>query len=397
MISKSLAHRKPNSTKQSKHPAQVTEKIYDNGSTYFQDALQDISHAKHSIKIETYIFKHDIIGKKITDALILQARKGVEVKILVDGCGSPFFPSNSKKIKKANVQTKVYHPFPWNFWHWSKSVVKLPLILKWLYLLLMIRRRNHRKIIIIDNRIAYLGSINITDKHLAKKDGGAGWRDTGIRLSGADFSELESAFESCWHHRSITEFFKETIEKIRQDPTFRLNNTRHKRRIHYRNLLKKLRLSTKRIWITNAYFVPENRILKQLKNAAKRGIDVRLIIPRKSDQIIPIPWASAIFYQSLLMAGVRIFEYTTNIIHAKSIIIDDWVLIGSSNLDHLSLNYNLEIDVRLNHEESKQQVYHLFNRDLESSKELTLNNWRVQYGWIKRCIGKFILIFKGFI
>ena len=111
MTSKPHAHRKLNKIKRSENRGHLVEKIYDNGSAYFQDALQDISHAKRTIKIEAYIFKHDIIGKKITDALILQAQKGVEVKILVDGCGSPFFPNNIKNSKKKIYKLRFTIPF----------------------------------------------------------------------------------------------------------------------------------------------------------------------------------------------------------------------------------------------------------------------------------------------
>ena len=375
----------------------LKETIYADGDEFFSHLLKDIEQAKKCIYIETYIFKPDKLGKKVLNAIKEKASQGITIKLLIDGAGSPFFTTEISSLKTTSIQTKIYHPFPWNFWQWSKSVVKLPLILKWIYLLLNIPRRNHRKSYIIDKKIAYLGSFNVSLDHISQEHGGKGWRDTGIRLENTDLSELISAFNSCWHHRSIQEYVRETFLHVRKDPVIRLNNTRYRRRLLYRQLLKKIKLAKNKIWITNAYFIPENRILKRLKEAALRGINVNILIPRKGDTFIPIPWATALFYNSLLNSGIKIYEYLPSMLHAKSIIIDNWSTVGSSNLDYLSIFNNLEVDVRLSHKNSYEKVNQLFLQDLNKSQELTLKTWKVHHPWYKRFIGRIILYFKHFI
>jgi cardiolipin synthase A/B len=375
----------------------IQETLFSNGNDYFDALIHDIASAKKSIYIETFIFKNDILGKKLIKEINKKAADGVKIKILVDGAGSPYFLTDSLNLNHKNIQTKIFHPFPWHFWNWSRSVVKLPSLLKCLYLILMIPRRNHRKVCIIDSKTAYLGSFNITKNHLGQNSGGDNWRDTGIRISNTNLSELESAFDSCWHHRTIHEYLKEAFLNIRKDPVIRLNNTRHRRRILYKKLLNKIKLSKQSIWITNAYFIPENRVLKKLKDAAKRGVSVKILIPRKSDTFLPIPWATSLFYKSLLQSKVEIFEYLPSILHAKSIIIDDWILVGSSNLDYLSLKHNLEVDIRITHQKTKEEVINLFKNDLAQSHQLSIQNWKLNHPWYKRFIGRIILYFKYFI
>jgi cardiolipin synthase A/B len=380
-----------------KNQEAINETLYSNGNDYFNDLIDDIENAKKNISIETYIFKNDSVGKEIVKKLKEKAKEGVTIKILVDGCGSPFFSTYNYKLKQLGIENKVYHPFPWQFWNWSRSVVKMPVLIKWIYLLLMIRKRNHRKVTIIDNKIAYLGSLNISNSHLKKTSGGEGWQDIGVRISNTDLSELVSAFDSCWHHRSIKEYIKKTFIKISKDPIFRLNNTRYRRRMLYKDLLKKIRSAKQRIFITNAYFMPENRLLKSLKDAAARACEVIILIPKKADTLIPIPWATALFYESLLKNNVKIFEYLPSMIHTKSIIIDNWVLVGSSNFDYISLKHNLEVDVRLTHQETKNEAACFFQDSLKKSRQLTLKNWKIHHPWHKRLIGRIILYFKYFI
>ena len=380
-----------------KGPTPYQEKIYTNGSQYFDDLVSDIRKAKKSILIETYIFANDQLGRRVINELNQKAAAGIDIKILVDGAGSPYFSTTLASKTHELIKTKVYHPFPWHFWNWSRSVVKLPFILKMIYLILMIQKRNHRKVYLIDDKIAYLGSYNITKKHLNRDDGGHEWRDTGIKISDGNFREINKAFEACWHHRSIREYLKEAYTHIRKNPKFRLNNTRHRRRILYKNLLKRIKTCRSKVWITNAYFVPDNRVLKKLIEVAKRGIDVKLIIPEKGDTLLPIPWATSLFYKSLLEAGVEIYEYLPNILHAKTIIIDEWSLVGSSNWDYLSLKHNLEIDTNLSCQNSINKISSIFEEDITQCKKLDLTNWKLNRQWYKRIIGRIILYFKYFI
>ena len=293
------------------------------------------------------------------------------------------------------MQTRIYHPYPWRLGHWSRAKIKKPILQKIIYLFSKINIRNHRKTCIIDNNIVYIGSFNISKCHLDKQHGGENWRDAGVRLQNVDCSSLCRAFAAVWQHKRIANRIKAIFKHEDKDPIFRLNNTRHRRRVLYRNLLRKIAQCKQRVWITNAYFIPDNFLLRKLKAAAKRGIDVRILLPEKSD-IFYIPWTAATFYAALLKAKVRIFEYYPSILHAKTLIIDDWIIIGSTNLDDRSLLHNLEIDVNIKSSAAKQKIVQQFLRDLENAKEIKLDDWQKR-PLCQRIIGRLFLYLKYWI
>lgn len=372
------------------------EKIFTCGSNYFESLIADIDQAKDEIELETYIFSKDQIGQKISESLTAAAKRGVRVRVLIDGAGAPMWGGKLfQELNAARVKTKIFHPLPWEMWNWGKSVVRLPLLMKFLFLIVKMNSRNHRKTCLIDHKIAYVGSINIDHCHLAKQDGGEGWRDSAIRIEDADFSSLLTAFDCAFSFRSLRERIKDAFRHVRHNPVFRLNNTRHRRRILHKQLLRRIRRAKQRIWITNAYFVPDNILLRRLRGAARRGCDVRILLPNKSD-VIPMPWASTAFYRQLLKAGVKIFEYTAGILHAKTLIIDDWMLIGSSNLNYRSLLHDLEIDVRVSTDDAKLLLANQFKTDLKDSEEITLATWQKR-PWYQRWIGRVLLYLKYWI
>ncbi|MDF1654812.1 MAG: phospholipase D-like domain-containing protein [Coxiellaceae bacterium] len=376
---------------------QSKETIFTNGSDYFHQLISDLHQAKHSIDLETYIFSNDTIGRRIMEALIRAAERGVNVRVLVDGCGTPQWGATmAPYLEQAGGKSKVFHPFPWQVWNWSRSVVKLPSMAKGIYLFLKVNSRNHRKVCIIDDKIAYTGSVNIDKSHLSYNEGGDDWRDTGIRIINANLHDLLAAFNSAWTHQTIKERIRNIFSHVKANPTVRLNYSRHRRRILYKNLLRRIDHCKQRIWITNAYFVPDNFLLKRLKDAAQRGIDVRILLPRKSDHFI-MPWASSTFYASLLKSGIRIFEYLPSILHAKTLMIDDWMLIGSSNLNHRSLLHDLEADVHVEQEESKQILADQFLNDLNHTAEISLKNWWHKRPWYQRFFGRIFLYMKYWV
>lgn len=375
---------------------EYNENIFVDGSDFFASLIQDIKSAEHSIDLETYIFKNDKLGEEIADALITAANNQVKIRVLVDGAGSPVWGGSlTRRLEKAGVDTRIFHPFPWRIWHWSRSVIRLPLLLKVIYLLLKINSRNHRKVCIIDQSIVYIGSFNISKCHLKLEDGGQGWRDTGVRLENAELSDLSLAFHAAWNHIPIRERMKVIFRHFNKNPIIRLNNTWQRRRILHKNLIRRIKRCKERIWITNAYFVPDNVLLKTLTEAAQKGVDVRILLPRKSDVFV-MPWASTTFYYNLIKAGVRIFEYLPNILHAKTLIIDNWVSVGSSNLNHRSLLHDLEVDVNLQLPASKNVLLKQFTRDLKNSSEISLKNWHTRPLY-QRLIGRLALYMKYWI
>lgn len=374
----------------------TSEYIIADSFEFFELLLGDIAKATSTIDLETYIFSNDTMGERFAGALEEAAKRGVKIRVLVDGAGTPTWGNMlTRKLETAGVETRIFHPFPWRLWQWSRSRVRVSTLKKAIYLCLNINRRNHRKVCIIDNNIAYIGSLNICQSHLDKVQWGEYWRDTAVRLQGIDLTDLNHAFNCAWDHMPIQERIREIFRNVKKDAVFRVNNTRHRRRILYKDLLRQIGRSTERIWITNAYFIPDSFLLNKLIHAAGRGVDVRILLPQRAD-IFVLPWTSATFYYHLVKAGVRIFEYIPTMLHAKTIIIDNWVSVGSTNLNHRSLLHDLEIDVNLRLPESKQTIVEQFVFDLEKSKEVELDSWQKRPHH-QRIIGRSLLYLKYWI
>jgi cardiolipin synthase A/B len=374
------------------------EQLFFSGYDYFKSLLDSINQAVHRIDLETYIFLQDSLGQKITEALRNAAQRNVKIRLLIDGAGTPNWDSTiAKQLEQHGIQNRVFHPFPWRSWQWSLSKIKAPFLKKFLYLLFHVNSRNHRKICIIDDKIAYIGSFNIRGNYFNTEPQET-WRDTGVCLQNIDLASLNEAFLSAWHHfpfknrlRSIPNGFR----AINAESTIRLNNTRHRRRFLYKNLLRKIEFAKRRVWITNAYFVPDDFLLRRLKAAAQKGLDVRILLPKKAD-IYFMPWASSFFYQTLLKSGIRIFEYLPKLLHAKTVIIDDWMLVGSSNLNHRSLLHDLEVDVNVQTDKAKRILEQQFLDDLQHTEEIFLHTWQNR-PLHQKIIGRLVLYLKHWL
>lgn len=373
------------------------EVVYLDGDSYYDALLDDLSKATRSIDIEMYAFINDKLGRHIAETLIAASTRGVIVRILVDGAGTPAWNTGLiRMLEKAGIKTKIFHPFPWSFWQWSRSAAPRPSLWYMLHLVLTMNSRNHRKVFTIDDKIAYIASMNIDQRHLSRDREGMGWRDTAVRISHVDITSLKTVFEHTWSgYKLLQARIQELFSSIDTQTIIRLNDSRHRRRVLYKNLLRKIARCKKRIWITNAYFVPDNFLLKKLKDSAKSGVDVRILLPRHSDVTI-MPWASAAFYDTLIDAGVRIFEYLPSMLHAKTLILDDWVLVGTSNLNHRSLLHDKEVDVVIRRDANKQRIVDQFTLDLGHSEEVQPEDLPKR-PLFKRIAGRFILYLKYWI
>lgn len=375
----------------------IKEQIFIEGEQHFASLLNDIRQSKERVDLETYTFANDFLGREIAIALVEAAKRGVLVRVIVDGAGTPRWSTTfAYMLESAGVETKVFHPFPWQLWEIGHSTAKLPILLKLSYLLLKVNARDHRKVCMIDNEIAYVGSFNINKCHLNQSQGGDSWRDTSVRLSGVYLRDLKKAFNIAWHSRTIQERLRDSFRQVRRGSTIRLNYTRHRRRILYKDLLRRISQCKKRIWITNAYFVPENFLLRRLKEAAERHIDVRVLLAKKSD-VMMMPWASSTFYFSLLKAGVKIFEYMPSVLHAKTLILDDWMLVGTSNLNYRSLLHDLEADIMITVQEAKTVLEQQFLKDIRVSREISWVSWKRFRPAYQRLLGRLVLYMKYWI
>jgi len=374
----------------SKLDSPVEEIIYTHAPDYFDRVIHAIESAQHSVEMEVYLFDDDLIGSRVTQALSEAAQRGISVKLLTDGVGicSNFYQI-ADKLNRSGVQLKIHRPLPWRFELWPFSLATNQGLQKFWYLLSFINQRDHRKLLMIDHKTVLLGSFNVSQTHLPEKLGGKDWRDTAIEIKGIDTRNIQTAFNACW----LKSRKKKTAVQLTLSP-FIFNFTRALRLRKRASLLKRIETAEEKIWLTNAYFLPDAKFLKSLLIASERGVDVRIVLPKHSD-VFFIPWASSYFYSHLLNAGARLYEYQKGILHAKTILVDDWACVGSSNLNQRSLMHDLELDYSIQLEVTKQQLALDVLDDIKDSEELDPDNWDQNRLW-QRLLGGLLLVLLAY-
>lgn len=385
-----------------------SERLYLDGDEYFSALEQAIDDAKLSVHFESYIFDLDPIGEKIVAALERCCQRGLRVMVHVDGVGALGWRSTyGERLLHAGAEIRVFNPLPWEAnmptrlrqfsraeSYWSGQLPRIWSSLR--NVLLAFRRvnqRNHRKLIIIDESIAFLGSRNISVTHIGPK----AWKDVSIRVRGESIRLLLLAFARAWDGRLARlrhPLSRRTVHQLRNESLLALNFFRRLRRRHQKLFESRIRSAQSRVWLVSPYFVPTPPILNALVKAARRGVDVRILLPADSD-IFFIPWVVKAVSSGLLDEGVRIFEYQASILHEKLTIIDDWYLIGSSNLNHRSLIHDLEADVVVTHPENQKLLEGDFIESLGKSAELSRAENRAS-SW-RRLLGRVLLLCRYFL
>lgn len=326
------------------------------GSETYPAMLRAIAEAGESIAFECYILENDRTGRMFRDALAEAARRGLAVRLLYDAVGSWSLDAGFRRpLLEAGAQVAVFHPL------WLTR----PL---WL-----LNRRDHRKIMIVDRRLAFTGGVNVSDDNLPAAPQG-GWRDTHVEIAGtAAAVRLATLFESGWRRahrfppdggrprRRLATRLPERAGR-RREPEARaapqpptrgvlvrvLGNVTTRTRFRIRRAyLEALGRAARYALIENAYFIPSHVVLRALARAVRRGVDVRVLLARESD-VPAAAWASRRLYRRLLADGVRLHEWGEGMMHSKTAVIDDtWALVGSYNLDQRSLWHNLEVVVEV--------------------------------------------------
>ncbi|MEN9824282.1 MAG: hypothetical protein RI953_27 [Pseudomonadota bacterium] len=347
------------------------------GDAYFALVVEAINSATTKVYLESYIFEFDSLGRRLIDALFDAQARGVEVKVLVDGVGSAnLIGSMLRPLREQGLEIRVHHPLPWQIIP-SVSLTRglgLPSLLR---IFSYANSRNHRKMVLVDGRIAFVGSLNVSEVHLAEIMGERAWHDLGVRVEGDLCALLEMTFLKVWGKswragkRGILSpllFTTRSVGKNANDWIVR-NDGRALRHASFQQRLRAIRNAQQRIWIANAYFVPSGALLRALMAAAKRGVDVRVLLPKISD-VHFMPWVSRAFYESLVKFGVRVYEYTPRVLHAKAMLLDKTCWIGSSNLNHRSLLHDYELDVVLSDSRLLAGLEESFLRDFLNSNRV---------------------------
>ena len=357
----------------------LNETLFDNAEAYFSALIESIQSAQQTLDLEVYIYESYQLGINIAKALTVAANNGVRVRLLTDGVGiDSHFAQLAQKLNQQHIEVRIHKPLPWRFEQWRYSVTQYKGLRKLLFLILAINQRNHRKTAIADGKTMFLGSINVSHNHLNTAHGGSNWRDTALKIEGTSLEAPIAAFELSWNYSKRAA--RRLCENEAMRSPFLFNYSRKLRKYRDESLHQQIRQAEDKIFITNAYFVPESKLLKALVRAANKGVDIRIIMPAHSD-IWFMPWVSSYFYSVLLRAGVKIFEYEPAMLHAKTLIIDTWCTIGSSNLNHRSFRHDLEVDYILQSSTAKQILEHGFYADQANSEEQTLKNFKKHKGW----------------
>jgi cardiolipin synthase len=342
--------------------------VYFEGEKAFDAMIRDVDAASTEVLLESYIFKGDETGRRFQRVLIAAAGRGVRVRVLADALGS--FSTRSvfwSELRRAGIETRLYHP------------LGVPLR--------FLKFRDHRKILVVDRRVAYTGGMNIGNEYGSSLLPSEGvFRDTHARVEGQTAWEAAIVFREGWLRAGGSAMpLEPLVPADASGPRVMVLDSRPGRGAQetasvYAAIVGAAR---RRLWITVAYFAPRPRVLPILGGAARRGVDVRLLLPGRSDVRLARHSGHG-FYANLLSLGVRLFEYQPSILHAKTFVADgSAAVIGSSNLDFRSFERNAECNFVILDETVGATMERQFEKDLAESVEILLPGWR-RRGWLHR-------------
>lgn len=336
--------------------------------------LDAIALATSTICLETYILRDDTTGLRFIDALIERAEAGVEVLLMYDFWGSTVSEESLARLAGAGVKVKAFGPVPFT--------ARLGRILARLL------RRNHRKSLVVDGAIGFTGGLNIADDYAAVEDGGAGWRDTHVRVVGPSALELERLFLSTWRQYRGPPFDARRFDRPAPAAHARLtivgNDFPLDRKGIRRAYVEAFNRARSSIFLTHAYFLPPAKMLKALLLASRRGVRVAIILAATTDVKLVL-FAARGLYAKLLKAGVEVYEWQSGrVLHAKTAVSDGlWATVGSSNLDPLSLRQNLEVNAMVIDAEFARALERLFLEDLRQCRRVTHETVRAWGLWTR--------------
>jgi cardiolipin synthase len=346
--------------------------LFTEGDELFEAMLASIGAARQRIAMETYIYVADEVGWRFGEALAARARAGVQVRLMVDAAGSMSSFSRRLEVylRRHGVTVRRFHR-----WSWRKP--------------LQFYRRNHRKLLVVDGHDAFVGGFNIHRESSRAAYGPKRWRDTHVQFSGAMAERASELADGFWDSACVEELPSSRPSGDALVPNH-TRNCRHQVHCLYDQLIQS---ADRRLFVTTPYFVPDHRTQNLLVHAAKRGVDVRLLLPGKSD--VPIArWAARAAYRKLLSAGIRIYEYQPRVLHAKTAVVDGVVAtVGTANVDFLSFFVNYELNLFSANRALCSTLEEQFRSDLSDAVEMTVSSWSRRpwsgvftesIGWIAR-------------
>jgi cardiolipin synthase len=345
--------------------------LYDGPQT-MAAMIKAISAAKDHINLETYIFDQDELGIRFADLLIARQRAGVTVNVIYDSVGTIGTPQAFfDKMRDAGIRLVAFNP-----------VNPLKLIGPW-----EPNNRDHRKILIVDGEVGFTGGVNISGTYSnsslfrskARRNSKIGWRDTHIKIEGPAVAALQWVFLENWAGQTSADLpdsnFFPPLKEVGDKLVRVLASEPGGDHDIYKAYILAIQEATKTVHITSAYFVPDAQILQALGDAARRGVDVKIILPGVTDSGL-VFHAARSFYTEMLASGIKIYQLQIAVLHAKTAVVDSvWATVGSTNIDTRSFLHNSEINVVILGEEFGNAMENAFFEDLRQSVEITRDTW----------------------
>lgn len=335
-------------------------KLLIDSDRFFPEMLNAIDHSESFIFLEQYLIKSGRVLDLFLDSLISAAQRGVKIYILFDDYGAKGVASKDlQKLATDNIYLAHYNPFRWSQLY--KSM-----------------RRNHRKLLLIDGNIAFVGGACISDEYQFKQANTMSWHDIVLKIRGDAVHDWYLSFANIWtsiNQQPLIPLKKIIHNEFSQHGRVVLAQGPGRNQV-IRSAIKRIKKSQQRVWIATPYFLTTRKLRHALKKTSKRGVDVRLLLP---GAISDHPWISQAarrYYARLLRNGVKIFEYQPRFIHAKLILCDDWVSVGSSNLDRWNQFWNLDANQTVNDPALLQQASNMFETDFAASSQVTYDSWK---------------------
>lgn len=339
-------------------------KILNNGEAFFPELFESIQSAKHHVHLEFYIFIDDKIGKRIIELLMQKAHEGVKVRLIYDYVGSRKFSGRSvERLKEAGVE--VYPFMPVIFPRFTSKA----------------NYRNHRKIVVVDGHTGFVGGLNIADRYTNENPETKYWRDTHLKITGEAVRSLQITFMLSWNFVSgqYPDFSQVYFPDVKlQEYTLTqiaISGPDSDWATIMQGFFMAINSAQKYVYITSPYFIPNNELLTSIVTASLSGVDVKLLIPERADNLI-VHSATMSYVKKLLEAGVKVYLYKKGFVHAKSLVVDDLVAtVGTANMDYRSFDVNFEINAFLYDPNLAKQLRHDFETDLKNAQALTLLRW----------------------
>jgi cardiolipin synthase len=361
------------------------------GEQAYPAMLLAIATAQQEILLETYTWSDDELGRRFAAALIERARTGVRVRCVIDGIGSFGFDSAlADELRRNRIELAVFHPVaPWR----RRAGLSV---------------RDHRKLLVVDGQVAFLGGLNLSRQYAPKEWGGHGWHDVHVRVEGPAAFDLERLFAKTWRYTAGERLAlaahrpqaagREPLAVASSTANVQVLaiDTRRSRRLIRRHYEHALRRARRQIVIMAAYFIPDRGLRAILRKAVGRGVEVRVLLPHHSDVPI-VQEASRHTYAALLRAGVQIYEWLPAMLHAKTIVVDgEYCAIGSYNLDRRSLLYNWELSMATDDARTCRAIEADFERSLQSARRIDRAQWH-RRGMLARLIQWFAYLFRNWL